>query len=233
MVVVHNRSHPGTPSSARAPVEEIKAVGGRAVACDGSGDDPAAAESLVATAIEAFGKLDVLIGNAGVMPEAPFADMPVEDIQRLVSIDGLGTILPVPAAWAHMLERGDCRVVLTGSSVGVYGFQNAAAYGATRAGAVGLARSLTLEVPEGADIAVNVIMPFDHTNMSATAIDEGMPQSATEMIRPDKIAPSVGWLCSEGNPHRGQIFQASALRASRIGIVESPAVNVDPATSPR
>ena len=228
-VVVNNRTHPGTPSSAQAVVDEIVAAGGRAVACEGSVDDPAIADALVATAIAAFGKLDILICNAGVMPEAPLAEMSVDDIQRVVSINVLGTILPTRAAWGHMLAQGYGRIVLTGSAVGVYGHANVAAYGATRAGAVGLARSLTLEVPEGADIGINVVTPFAYTSLSAAAIDEAMPASVSEMIKPDRIAPIVGWLCSEANGHRGHVFHASGLRATRIGIVESAAVAVDPA----
>ena len=228
-VVVNNRTHPDTPSSAQAVVAEIIAAGGRAVACEGSVDDPAAADALVTTAIEAFGKLDILICNAGVMPEAPFAEMSVADIQRVISINVLGTLLPARAAWRHMLERGYGRVVLTGSAVGVYGHPNVAAYGASRAGAIGLARSLTLEAPQGADIGVNVITPFAYTNMSSAAIDEAMPASVSDMIKPDRIAPIVGWLCSEANRHRGHVFHASGLRTTRIGIVESAPVAVDPA----
>jgi NAD(P)-dependent dehydrogenase (short-subunit alcohol dehydrogenase family) len=227
-VVVNNRSHPDTPSSARILVDEILAAGGRAVAHEGSVDDPVSAESLVATAVESFGHLDILICNAGVMPEAPLADMSVEDIQRVVGINVLGTILPLRAAWRHMLGRGYGRIVLTGSTVGVYGHQNVAAYGATRAGAVGLARSLTLEAPPGTDIGVNVIMPFAYTNMSAVSIDQGMGAGLSEMIKPDAIAPVVGWLCSQANAHRGHIFHASSLRTSRIGIVETAPVAVDP-----
>ncbi|MBU6266618.1 MAG: SDR family NAD(P)-dependent oxidoreductase [Sphingomonadales bacterium] len=227
-VVVNNRLHPGQASSAQAVVDGIVAAGGSAVVHHGSVDDPAASASLVATALDAFGRLDILVCNAGVMPEAPLAEMPVEDIQRLVSINVLGTILPLRAAWAHMLATGYGRIVLTGSTVGVYGHPNVAAYGATRAGAVGLARSLTLETPAGADIAVNVIMPFAYTNMSATAIDQAMPASVSERIKPHRIAPIVGWLCSQGNPHRGRIFHASSLRATRIGLTESAPVAVDP-----
>lgn len=227
-VVVNNRTHPGVPSSAQALADEITAAGGRAVPHEGSVDDPAAAERLVQTAIDAFGKLDILVCNAGVMPESPFGEMTDDDIARVVSINVLGTIYPLRAAWRHMLDQGYGRIVLTGSTVGVYGFQNVAAYGATRATAVGLARSLTLETPEGADIGINVIMPFAYTNMSAEAIDEAMPASVSESIKPDKIAPTVGWLCSESNRHRGHIFHASALRTTRIGIVESAPVTVDP-----
>lgn len=227
-VVVNNRTHPGVPSSAQALANEITELGGTAVAHDGSVDDPAAASGLVSRAVEAFGKLDILVCNAGIMPEAPFAETSQVDIEKVVSINVLGTIYPLQQAWAHMLERGYGRVVLSGSTVGVYGFAGAAVYGATRCTAIGLARSLTLEIPPGTDIGVNVIMPFAYTNMSSTAIDAAMPSTVTEMIQPDKIAPFVGWLCSEDNYHRGRIFHASALKASRIGIVESAVTDIDP-----
>lgn len=228
-VVVNNRSHPSVPSSAQALVDQIQAAGGVAIANHAAVEDRDSAEAMVELATEHFGKLDILVCNAGVMPEAPFATMDAEEIVRLININVLGTIFPLQPAWRHMLGRGYGRIVLTGSTVGVYGFGNVAAYGASRATALGLARSLNLEKPPGADIGVNVIMPFAYTNMSAEAIDQAMPAAVSDLIQPDRIAPTVGWLCTDACKASGQVFHAYAHKVTRIGIVESQPVDVDPA----
>jgi len=227
-VVVNNRTHPGVPSSAQALVDQIVAEGHVAVAHEGAVDDREAAAGITQTAIDHFGKLDILICNAGIMPAAPLAEADLDDIERLVRINILGTLYPLQPAWRHMLERGYGRVVLTGSTVGIYGYPGVASYGATRGGMMGLARSLMGEVPEDADIAVNVIMPFAHTPLSAESIDAEMGPELREMIHPDAIAPTVGWLCSEACKSSGRTYHASAYKATRVGIVESVPIAVDP-----
>lgn len=228
-VIVNNRTHPGVPSSAQELVDQIVASGGKAIAHHGSVDDRAAAAGITELAVAEFGKLDILVCNAGIMPEGPFADIDLDDVARLVNINVLGTIFPLQPAWRHMLERGYGRIVLTGSTVGTYGHPGVASYGATRSTAIGLARSLTLEKPAEADLGINVILPFAYTNMSAESIDQVMPAAVSQAILPDKIAPTVGWLCSEQCRVSGKIFHASALKVSRVGLVESAPVSVDPA----
>jgi NAD(P)-dependent dehydrogenase (short-subunit alcohol dehydrogenase family) len=228
-VVVNNRTHLGVPSSAKAVVDEIVAEGGKAVAHEGPIDERISARELIELAVGRFGKLDILVCNAGVMPEGPFASADLDEIERLVRINVLGTIYPLQPAWRHMLETGYGRIVLTGSTVGVYGYPEVAAYGATRSTALGLARSLTLEKPADADIGVNVVMPFAYTGLSADALDKEMPPEVIEAIKPDKIAPIVGWLCHERNRHSGKIFHASAFKVTRVALVESAPVTVDPA----
>jgi NAD(P)-dependent dehydrogenase (short-subunit alcohol dehydrogenase family) len=227
-VVVNNRTHSGVPSSAQALVDEIIAEGHVAVAHEGAVDERDAAAGILGTAIDNFGKLDILICNAGIMPAAPFAEAYLDDIEQLVRINMLGTLFPLQPAWRHMLERNYGRIVLTGSTVGIYGYPGVAAYGSTRAGMIGLARSLIGEAPEDADIAVNVIMPFAHTPLSAESIDAEMGPELREMIHPDAIAPTVAWMCSEACRSSGRTYHASALKATRVGIVESAPVSVDP-----
>lgn len=227
-VVVNNRTHPGVPSSAQALVDQITAEGHSAVAHEGPVDDRESAAGILETAIKNFGKLDILVCNAGIMPIATFAEADLDDVENLVRINVLGTLYPLQPAWRHMLDRRYGRIVLTGSTVGIYGYPGDAAYGATRGGMSGLARSLTQETPEGADIAVNVIMPFAYTPLSAESIDAEMGPELKEMIMPDAIAPTVGWLCSEACSSRGRVYHASALKTTRVGIVESAPVAVNP-----
>jgi NAD(P)-dependent dehydrogenase (short-subunit alcohol dehydrogenase family) len=227
-VVVNNRIHPGVPSSAQLVVDEIVAEGGKAIAHEGAIDLASSGPELVELALGNFGRLDILICNAGIMPEGPFADADPEELARLLSINVLGTIYPLQAAWRHMLSTGYGRIVLTGSTVGILGYEGVAPYGASRATALGLARSLTLEKPKDADIGINVVMPFAYTNMSAEAIDLVMDSAVIEAVKPDKIAPIVGWLCSAQCKHQASIFHASSLKVARIGIVQSAPVSVDP-----
>ena len=90
--------------------------------------------------------------------------------RKVVDINLLGTIYPLQPAWRHMIGMGAGRVVLTGSSVEVYGHGTTAVYGATRSAMIGLARSLALEVPEGCDLGINVILPLGYTAMAARRI---------------------------------------------------------------
>ena len=227
-VIVNNRAHVDVPSSAQAVVDEIIQDGGTAIAHNGAIDNKTSAANLIQSAVDHFGKLDILICNAGIMPEAAFADANLDDIEKLININLLGTIYPLQAAWQHMLVSGYGRIVLTGSTVGIYGHAGVAAYGASRGAVLELARSLTLETPAEADIKVNTILPFAYTNMSASPINEAMDKIAIDAITPDKIAPTVGWLCSEACNQRGAVFHASALKVTRAGIVESAPVAVDP-----
>lgn len=225
-VVVNNRIHPDQPSSAQTLADQIVGEGGKAVAHEGPIDDKASATQLIALAIEKFGKLDILVCNAGVMPEGPFEEIDLAAVTKAVNTNLLGTIYPLQAAWRHMLGRNYGRIVLTGSTVGVYGHPGVAVYGATRAAVVGLARSLALEKPAKADIGINVILPFAYTNMSAASMDQVLDAAAIERLTAEKVAPAVGWLCSEQCQHSGKLFHASALKISRVGIVETAPVTI-------
>jgi NAD(P)-dependent dehydrogenase (short-subunit alcohol dehydrogenase family) len=221
-VVVNNRIHPGIPSSAEAVVEEITAKGGTAVAHHGAVDDPEAGEAMTALALERFGRLDAIVCNAGIMPEGLFSDFPLEKARELVSINLLGTIYPLQPAWRQMIEQGSGRVVLTGSSVGIYGHGTTAVYGATRSAMVGLARSLALEVPEGCDVGINVILPLGYTAMAA----QQMPAEQGAHLPVEKVAEVIAWLCSEDCKATGRIFHTGGGKVVRTAIVDSQSLPI-------
>src|SRR4051794_14465719 len=152
-VVVNNRVHPDVPSSAAAVAEEIRSLGGRA-SIDEHGVDNEGARGMVEQAISAFGRLDILICNAGVSHIVPFKDLRLEDLKRLIDSNIWGTIYPLHAAWPHMLAAGYGRLVVTGSAAAFYGAPGFAAYGVTRSAMLGLVRCLAQEVPAEADIRV-------------------------------------------------------------------------------
>jgi NAD(P)-dependent dehydrogenase (short-subunit alcohol dehydrogenase family) len=215
-VVVNNRAHPGVPSSAASVAEEIRAMGGRASVDEHGVDDEAGARAMVAHALAEFGRLDILVCNAGVSHIVPFKDLQPEDLRRLVDTNIWGTIHPVHAAWPHMLAAGYGRLVLTGSAVSFYGAPGFGAYGATKSVVLGLARSLAQEIPADADIRVNVVLPLAHTPMSARTIGGG-----SDDLKPEMVAPVVGWLASEACAESGMILHVGAGSVTRVRTLES------------
>ncbi len=223
-VVVNNREHAGVPSSAHAVVEEILARGGSAVANGYSVEDENGARAMVAHAISEFGRLDVLVCNAAIVPRASFIDVSIAELRQLVDINLLGVLLPLHAAWKQMRAAGYGRIVLISSSVGLYGEKDLATYGATKAAVIGLARALTKEVPPEADIKINVVVPFAYT--SAAAVSPRMDGLA-DKLSPDKVAPVVGWLASEACQYTGLVLHVGGGRATRARILETAPVDID------
>jgi NAD(P)-dependent dehydrogenase (short-subunit alcohol dehydrogenase family) len=222
-VVVNNRTHPGVPSSAQIVVDHIVAQGGTAVAHGGAVDDPQEAAAMTAVALDRFGRLDVMVCNAGIMPEGLFKDFAPETSRQIVEINLLGTIYPLQPAWRHMVEQGSGRVVLTGSAVGMYGHGTTAVYGATRSAMVGLARSLALEVPEDCDVGINVVLPLGYTAMAA----QQMQAEKGALLPVEKVAEVVAWLCSEECLTSGRIFHTGGGRVARSAIVDSASIPIE------
>lgn len=217
-VVVSNRPGPDGRSQARAVVDEIVAAGGRAVAHDGPVETEAAAAAMVAIADEAFGGADVFVSNAGVQAFRPFDMVSLEEMRALLDINLWGVVLGLKAVWPGMTARGYGRVVLTGSSAGLWGQMQSADYAASKAAMVGLARAVAIDVPEGADICLNVICPAAYTPMSAGSFDPKWADYAS----PDHVAPVVGWLASEACRTSGGIYHAGAGHVRRAQILEGP-----------
>jgi len=215
-VVVNNRVHPGIPSSAASVVDEIRALGGQASVDEHGVDEEAGARAMVERVVSEFGRLDILLCNAGVSHIVPFKDLRLEDLKRLVDINIWGTIHPLHAAWPHMLAAGYGRLILTSSAVGFYGAPGFAAYGVTKSAMLGLTRSLAQEVPADADIRINLVLPLAHTPMSARTIGGG-----SDDLKPEMVAPVVGWLGSEACTESGMILHVGAGSVTRARILES------------
>lgn len=222
-VVVNNRAHSGVASSALAVVDEIIAQGGTAVAHSGAVEDPNSGAEMTALALEKFGRLDAIVCNAGIMPEGLFKDFEPDTARQAVEINLLGTIYPLLPAWRHMVEQGSGRVVLTGSAVGIYGHGTTAVYGATRSAMIGLARSLALEVPEGCDLGINVMLPLGYTEMAA----QQMPPDQGAHLPVEKVSEAVSWLCSDECLTSGRIFHTGGGRVVRAAIVDSSSIPIE------
>jgi NAD(P)-dependent dehydrogenase (short-subunit alcohol dehydrogenase family) len=199
-------------------VKEIEAGGGSAVACTESVATPAGGQAVVETAIEHFGRVDVLIHNAGNNRRASLAEMTYEDFDAVLDVHLRGAFHVVRPAFARMAAAGYGRIVLTSSIGGLYGNHLVANYSAAKAGVIGLSHVAALE---GAAVGVksNVIAPG-----ALTRLAEGLDTSAYPPMGPELTAPVVGWLAHESCSVTGEIFATMAGRVTRAWIAESPGV---------
>ncbi|MDG1957365.1 MAG: SDR family oxidoreductase [Candidatus Binatia bacterium] len=174
-------------------VAEIEAAGGKAVANHGNVTLAEDADSMVATAVQSFGRLDILINNAGILRDKSFKKMTEELWDPVVAVHLKGTYQPTRAAYQHMLESGTKgRIIMTSSTSGLIGNFGQTNYGAAKAGIAGFMRCLAIEGAK-AGITVNVLAPNAYSRMTADLFPEG----SEEHFAPEKVSPAIAWLCSE------------------------------------
>ncbi|MFJ9241321.1 SDR family NAD(P)-dependent oxidoreductase [Streptomyces sp. NPDC101776] len=200
---------------AQKVVDGIAAAGGQAVADTHDVSTQAGGEAIIATAIENFGRIDVLVNNAGIIRYAGLPEVELDNLERHLSVHLLGSFNTMRAAWPHFVEQGYGRVVLTTSS-GMFGMDNNLSYAAAKAGTVGMARSAKL-AGEPHNIKVNLIAPAAMTRMGGgpeeepAETPEGMPYMPSSAV-----APMVAYLAHENCPVNGEIYTAGAGRFARV-----------------
>ena len=197
-------------------VDEICAAGGVAMADPHDVSSEHGATALVASAVESFGRLDVIVNNAGIIRWADFAEVDADNVERHLSVHVLGSFHTTRAAWPHFVEQGYGRVVNTTSS-GMFGLPNNVGYATAKAGVVGLTRSTaTAGAPHG--IKCNLVAPAAFTRMAGAA-DADSPMATT--MAPELVAPMVAFLAHEDCPVTGEIYSAGAGRFARIFIAQA------------
>jgi NAD(P)-dependent dehydrogenase (short-subunit alcohol dehydrogenase family) len=203
---------------AECVVSEIAAAGGQAVACTESVSTPEGGDSIVRTALEHYGRVDILVHNAGNVRGGSLKEMSYEDFDAVLDVHLRGAFNVVRPAFPLMCAAGYGRIVLTSSIGGLYGNRNVANYAAAKAGVIGLSNVAAIE---GADdgVTCNVIVPAAVTRMA-----DGIDTAAYPPMGPDLVAPVVGWLAHESCSVSGEMFIALAGRVARAVIAESPGV---------
>jgi NAD(P)-dependent dehydrogenase (short-subunit alcohol dehydrogenase family) len=208
----------GDPGPANQVVEEIRNLGGEAVAVTESVATPEGGKAIVAAALDAFGRIDVLIHNAGNSVFHALETVTHEDFRKVVDVHLLGGFNVVRPAFARMVAAGYGRVVLTGSIGGLYTMPNTVGYAVSKSGLIGLNNAVAIE---GAahNIRCNMILPGAVTRMA-----EGIDTTGFPPMEPAKVAPVVGWLAHETCSITGEMLISAAGRVARAFIAETEGV---------
>ena len=187
----------GTVTAAQAVVDEIRAVGGEALANGASVTDFAAVEAMVQQAIDAWGRVDILVNNAGILRDKSFAKMDMADFRLVVDVHLMGAAHCCKAVWPHMVAQQYGRIVMTTSSTGLYGNFGQANYGAAKLAQVGLMQTLSIEGAKN-NIRVNALAPTAATRMT----EDLFPKDMLDALRPESVVPAMLVLAHESAPTR-------------------------------
>ncbi|HEY2429107.1 MAG TPA: SDR family NAD(P)-dependent oxidoreductase [Acidimicrobiales bacterium] len=208
----------GSTSEVAASVaREIVAAGGAAIADVSDVATVEGADSLITAAVDRFGRLDVLINNAGIIKWGGFPQVDAENLARHLAVHVSGSFNTTRAAWPHMVERAYGRIVMT-TSAGLFGLPQNTSYATAKGGVIGLTRSAaTAGAAHG--IKVNLIAPAATTRMAGgPARADGSPGAGSVEMPPAAVAPMAAFLAHEDCPVNGEIYTAGAGRFARIFI---------------
>jgi NAD(P)-dependent dehydrogenase (short-subunit alcohol dehydrogenase family) len=202
--------------AADAVVEEIQSAGGEAIANYDSVASPEGGEAIIRAAVEAFGTVDVVINNAGILRDRSFSNLTLDDLHGVLDTHLKGAFYVSLPAFKVMKEKGYGRFVHTSSNSGLFGNFGQSNYGAAKMGLVGLSNVLAIE---GAKYGIqsNVIGPVARTRMT-----EQLLGPLAELVSPEQVMPMVVFLASEANPYTHEIFTAGGGRYGRIFIGTNP-----------
>ncbi|HTZ69079.1 MAG TPA: SDR family NAD(P)-dependent oxidoreductase [Acetobacteraceae bacterium] len=218
-VLVSDLPENGAPSAAsRAVVAEIEAAGGVAQANAADVSNAEAADAAVAQALAAWGRVDIVVNNAGILRDKSFAKLSNEDFEAVWRVHVLGSAYITRAAWPAMREQKYGRVLFTSSASGIYGNFGQANYAAAKAAMIGLMNVLHLEGIKY-DIRVNSLVPSAATAMT----NDLLPPTALDLMAPETVTPAVLFLCGEDAPSR-VIMSAGAGVFDVTHIEEGPGV---------
>lgn len=203
---------------AQQVVDEIAAAGGEAIANTDSVATPEGAAAIVQSAMDRWGRIDVLIHNAGNVRYGTIRDLSLEDFQAVIDVHLMGAFYLVKAAHPIMCDAGYGRIVLTSSIGGIYGNKRCVNYGVSKSAMIGLANVAALE-GEDHDVKCNVIVPSAVTRMA-----EGLDISQYPPMEPELVSPSVAWLCHEKCSLSGEMVAAIGGRIARVFMAETNGV---------
>lgn len=185
----------GSATAAEKVVSEIETAGGTAMVNSASVTDREAVFAMVDDVMTKWGRIDILVNNAGVLRDKSFAKMDLDDFEFVLQVHLMGSVNCTKAVWPHMRAANYGRIVMTGSSTGLYGNFGQSNYGAAKLGLVGFMKSLALEGAKN-NVHVNTIIPVAGTRMT----EDVMPEQMLQAFSPDKVAPALVFLASDEAP---------------------------------
>ena len=211
-------------TAAQKVVDEITAAGGNAVADHGSVTDAEQAAAMVQRAVDAFGRIDIIINNAGILRDKSFKKMTEADWDAVISVHLKGAFNVTKAAWETLRDQGYGRIVMTASAAGLYGNFGQTNYSAAKMALVGFGQTLALEGAKY-DIHTNIIAPVARSRMTETI----MPPELLENLKPELVSPLVAWLCAAECDANGDIFEVGGGLVTRLKWTRSKPMAVPPA----
>ncbi|RCG32431.1 SDR family NAD(P)-dependent oxidoreductase [Sphaerisporangium album] len=217
----------GASAGPAAEVAELIAKdGGEAVAGADDIATPEGAEAVVRAALDAFGRVDIVVNNAGILRDRSFGKMTVEEFDAVLAVHVRGSFLVSRAAFPHMKEQGYGRIVNTSSPAGLFGNFGQANYSTAKMGLVGLTKTLGIEGAR-AGIKANAIAPIAWTRMTETLL----PAEFEQRFGPEKVSPLVVFLAHESCETSGEVFSVGAGRVARVFVAEGPGWRADDLTA--
>jgi NAD(P)-dependent dehydrogenase (short-subunit alcohol dehydrogenase family) len=203
-------------TAAQKVVDEIKAAGGEAVANYDSVATPEGGQAIVQTAIDAFGRVDIIINNAGILRDTSFKNMTPDQLNPVLDVHLRGAFYVTQPAWQLMRDQGYGRIVNTSSGAGIFGNFGQTNYGAAKMGLVGLTRVLAVEGAKN-NIKVNAIAPVAKTRMT-----EDLLGPIADKLAPEFVTPVVTYLTHEDCPVSGEVYSVGGGRVARIFVGVTP-----------
>jgi NAD(P)-dependent dehydrogenase (short-subunit alcohol dehydrogenase family) len=196
-------------------VDEIKALGGEAVADTNSVATPEGGKAIVQTAVDAFGRVDVVVNNAGILRDKAFSNMEPDLLDPVIDVHLKGAFNVTRPAWVLMKEQGYGRIISTSSAAGIFGNFGQTNYGAAKMGLVGFTRVLAVEGAKY-NIKANAIAPLALTRMT-----ENLMAGLGDKLEPGLVSPLVAFLAHEDCPVTGQVFSVGGGRVAQVFIGET------------
>jgi NAD(P)-dependent dehydrogenase (short-subunit alcohol dehydrogenase family) len=202
-------------SAAQKVVDEIKAAGGEAVADHNSVATPEGGEAIVQTAIDTYGRVDIVINNAGILRDKAFHNMEPDLLNPVLDVHLKGAFYVTKPAFVRMREQGYGRIISTSSAAGVFGNFGQTNYGAAKMGLVGFTRVLGVEGAKF-NITANAIAPLAMTRMT-----ENILGGLKDKLDPGLVSPLVAFLAHEDCPVTGQLFSVGGGRVAQVFLGET------------
>ncbi|OBH11126.1 SDR family NAD(P)-dependent oxidoreductase [Mycobacterium sp. E1747] len=206
-----------SPGPAADVVDAIRATGAEAVADTTDVSESSGGQKIVDTALDAFGRIDIIVANAGILlPRKPLRETSFDDFERTWRVHAGGTYGLLRAAWPHLIDQGYGRVITTTSCAGFYGEEGSPEYSSAKGAIAGLTRALAIEGTKHG-IKVNSVAPAAFTRMAAAGeFDDEAIATLRPLLRPELVSPTVVWLAHESCPCTGAFFETGAGRTARI-----------------